>query len=248
MLRSLRRLRWVAALVPALVVQTALADGPINCDPCPPVPCPAPAVARPRIVVHVPTPEVIIQNECSHVMKPRARLFGGHCNTCCGKQNQQQQSLVQTTLTPLSMTSFGSLGMFGASMAQANMQLTPVQTVQAVQQQVVSEDFAGLRAIHDAEIRTASIVAARVRQDAELRATMSALDRARASMNSTLSCESTTGTKEAITAAKLTAESVGTLAKQLGSLDDRLSTLEKHVAEMRDMQLKMAQKIAEIKK
>lgn len=244
MLRTLRRLRWVAALAPALVVQTALADGPINCDPCPPLPCPAPcpapAVARPRVVVHVPAPEVIIQNECSHVMKPRARLFGGHCNTCCGKTNQQQAQ-TQTILTPMSMTSFGSLGMFGANVQQQAVQMVPVQqavqTVHAIQS--TAEDFAGLRAIHEAEIRTASIVAARSRYDAELRSTLAALDRARVNITAAADVKSAdcpTGTKELLAVATETVKTTTNLAKQLDAIQTRLGALEEQVREIRKVQ------------
>lgn len=253
MLRTLRRLRWVAALTPALLVQTALANDPVVGDPCP-LPCPAPAcavpAARPRIVVHVPPPEVIVQNDCGPVLRPRSRLFGGRggCDSGCSKP-PQQQSLVQTTLTPLSMTTYGSISAFGASFGGASaMQFAPVQQVQQIQ--TISEDFSGLRAIHDAEIRTAAIVAARSRQDAELRATMAALDRARANMTSvaTSSADCKDTTKELVAATTAAVKSTTTLTQQVESLQVRLTTLEQQIRELHAMQVETIKQLNALKK
>jgi len=203
------------------------------------------------VIVHVPPPEVVYEDsDCqkcnSHSKGSLFRKFCNPCDHCARSGNQQVQT--QTILTPLSasVTTFGSLGQFGTVAAPAQERVQMVRQVETPVERVLVREVAreetcrsnadslSMKAF-EAEMRVSSIIAARAQQDAELRHTLSTLDRARSSVSAALSFEGKTSSSVK-GLAEATAETTLKISQQLDGIERRLSTLESDVKGLKDQQ------------
>ncbi len=197
---------------------------------------------RQRIVVHVPPPEVVFEPAPCCLFKPKHRLLH-KCGEHCGTAGQQQSSVTSALLTPMSMThTVGSLTVMGAGNIQAagynlfgaapglTFGATPVMQSALTYPGESTGAFDGLRAIHAAEVRAAGIAGARAQHDAELRSTLAALDRARASMGQMAPSDTPGAQKDLVDTLKQASTTTQSLSVQFTDLKARLDKLESQVS------------------
>jgi hypothetical protein len=217
-------------------------------------------------VVHVPPPEVVVEgSRCGFF----ARLFGHKCcDHCCGAAPTAAPTTA-SVLTPMTTThtlsaygfnvgatnlAVAGLGLGGTSVGTGVLSASPTLTLAAnpaLQQMTAAQTeqtgaFEGLRAIHAAEVRTAAIVAARAQQDAELRATMAALERAKGTMAAAASVTDGGSSATAKGLAEATAANVATtavIAQKFEQLDQQLQLLEKKVSDVTKLMGAMDQRL-----
>lgn len=249
MSRSRHLPRWLAAAVPVLLVSApAFADSKPLPAPAPLAadcaPCAAPSPCPPKVIVHQQPPEVVYEDGgCGRGwFRSRCGLFGhggGLCEHCAGKAKGQ----TQVTMTPLAMTTtLNSVSLVGGTSNLAGgLQLLTGTANLSLTQQTGGSDFAGLRAVHEAEIRAAGLTAVRAQQDAELRSTVAALERARTSLSAALASGNTTADASANTAQlnaaanTLTANTaaLNQISQYLTRIEARLTAVERDVQALR---------------
>ena len=205
-------------------------------------PCGAPApgvTAQPqKVVVNVPPPEVIVRGG-GDVQQPLCgwcRRRGGLCEHCGRKANAGQTQTIATIVTPAAIGSFGSLAMFnggGLTVANMNPALALTAGSPVLMQQgwtansAAGGEFAGLRAIHDAEVRAAALAANRARDEAELRSTLAAVERVKGSMSAALAA-----TGGAAAAADQMTTAVNQVNTTLTNLGQKVALLEQHLIQL----------------
>ena len=270
-----RLVRWLVMSLPVLAVPSAGSAGD-PCTPCAPpaAPCaPAPpppsAAPAPKIVVHVPPPEVVFEGGTCAAAAREKPLRRRLCQRCTPTVNQAPAPLVANVVSPVTTThtisslglnlgatnlALGGLGLGATNLSTAGLGLVSaapnlpllantagLQTGQVEQ----AGAFEGLRAVHAAEVRAAAIMAARAQQDAELRSTMAALERARTNMAAIPSCDGKADatSKDLVAATTATVATTTALAKQIDLLQGRLSLLEKEINDVRTIQEAVVRKV-----
>ena len=228
--------RGVAAVLPVLAAPAAApAECPLSCAKQPQtVATQQVSVPTPKVVVTVPAPEVVFERAAAggpagHKL---CGLFGHH--RFAHDPGAAAGPTVATIVTPLptvttmSATSWGSIGTFGVTAVPT--MVTPTMAVNGTNAAGCGE-FAGLRGLQEAELRAAAISAARAHQEAELQATMAALDRTKASVAALATTSGGAGSGATTAATTQTvAEATKTLTTAValtGAMGQKLEALEK---------------------